>query len=150
MSRQTILLVLCVSLAIPVMARKKKAVDPEVEKIHKLFVKGNNEAAANMRKILAGKTRKLDNVMSGSGNQGGCFQLVGKESDAEGVLEVNEQMTAGGLEGRTTVVSGALTDKEGNVVWSDSKQGVSGIVHTGAGDAARILAFALEQAAGCK
>ncbi len=38
-------------------------------------------------------------------------------------------MTRGGLQGTTTVVSGTLTDKQGKLVWNDSKQGVSGITH---------------------
>lgn len=156
MKNQIILLVACLSLAVPAVARKHQKEDPAVAAIHKLYVKGNNEAASNMRKILMGRTGKMNNLMSGHGDQGGCFQIVGNESVADGTLEVAEERTSGGLEGffgtnnASTVVSATLSDKQGNLVWSDSKQGLSGIIHTGSGDGARNLAFALERAAGCK
>ena len=139
----------------PTVARKRKA-DPALRDIHNLFVKGNNEAATNLRKVLAGHTSKLDNFMSGHGSQGGCFTLVGNADAADAVLEVSQERTSGGIESAagtndaTTVVSGTLTDKQGNLVWSESKQGLSGLVHTGAGDAPRKLAEALESATGCK
>jgi hypothetical protein len=155
MKKQFVLVIACISLAAPAWARRHKE-DPAVAVIHKLYVKGNNEAASNMRKILGGKTGRLDNLMSGHGNQGGCFQLVGNETAADGVLEVAEERTSGGVEklfgsnNASTVVSATLSDRQGNLVWSDSKQGMSGLVHTGSGDGARNLAFALQRAAGCK
>lgn len=97
------------------LAGKKKGPDPALGNIHKLFVKGNNEAAADMRKILTGQTGRMDNLMSGHGSQGGGFTLDGNEADVDAVLEVGQEMTRGGLEGMTAVVSGPLTDKQGNL-----------------------------------
>jgi hypothetical protein len=116
-----------------------KKVNPTLASIHSVFVKGNNEAASNLR----------NKMMKEAEGGKACFAVVGREGDADAVLEVNQEMTGHGMEGNTVVVSGTMTAKDGTLLWSDSKQGVSGIVHTGAGNAAQNLLFSLQRAAGC-
>jgi hypothetical protein len=116
-----------------------KKANPALASVHGVFVKGNNEAASNLR-----------NKMMKEAEEGkGCFTVVGREGDADAVLEVNQEMTGHGMEGNTVVVSGTMTAKDGKLLWSDSKQGASGMVHTGAGNAAQNLLYSLQRAAGC-
>lgn len=49
----------------------------------------------------------------------------------------------------STVATGTLTASDGTLLWSDSKQGQAGVVHTGAGDAAGHLLESLYFSAGC-
>jgi len=64
----------------------------------------------------------------------GCTQIGGR------YLEIAEADTAGGSGGifggtnlETTVASGTLTNAKGDLLWSNSKQGMQGVFHTGAG-----------------
>lgn len=109
--------------------------------IRKLYVSGNNEAAASVRRKIARES---------------CFTLVSKVDLADGTLAVEQAETSGGVNaltsllgsGSTTVVSAELESK-GTVIWQDSKQGIPGIVSTGAvGGASRVLE-SLYKSVGC-
>ena len=81
---------------------------------------------------------------------------MGVRKPADAILKIAEADTAGvpggifgGTNLETTVASGTLTNVEGDLLWSNSKQGVQGAFHTGAGDATRSLLLPLYIAAGC-
>jgi len=76
--------------------------------IHKVFIKGNNEAATTMRSAL------IKRAESGAGS---CLGLAMSEKTADGTLELSQDTASNGL--RT--VSGTLSDRDGNVLWSHSE-----------------------------
>lgn len=116
--------------------------------VRTILIDGNNEAASNARNDLLKIASKHPNRA--------CFKPVGIRKAADAILEIAESDTAGGSGGifggtnlETTVASGTLTDAAGDLLWSNSKQGVQGVFHTGAGDAAQMLLLPLYIAAGC-
>ncbi len=124
---------------------------PEIKSVadvRAIFIDGNNEAASNARNDLL-------KIASNHPNRA-CFRPVGVRKSADAILEIAESDTAGGSGGifggtnlETTVASGTLTNAEGDLLWSNSKQGIQGVFHTGAGDATRMLLLPLYFAAGC-
>jgi hypothetical protein len=98
----------------------KPNVNPTLARIHKIYVKGTNKAAADMRQNL-GKDYKKYGMNS-------CFIAVGNEKLADAVLEVREQEHSGtsielkdasGPAVTKIVAIGILTDGKGNRFWSD-------------------------------
>lgn len=119
-----------------------------IRDVHTILIEGNNEAASNARNDLLKIASKY--------SKRACFTLTGVRQSADAILEISESDTAGGSGGifggtnlETTVASGTLTDAAGDLLWSNSKQGMQGIFHTGAGDAAQNLLMPLYIAAGC-
>ena len=116
--------------------------------VRTIFISGNNEAAANARNdLLKIASEHPDNA---------CFRLSGVPKLADATLDISERDTAGGSGGifggtnlETTVASGTLTDAAGDLLWSNSKQGIQGVVHTGAGDAVKMLLWSLYVSSGC-
>lgn len=105
----------------------KAQVDPALNAIHKVYVKGNNEAAIDIRKEMLWAANKY--------GDDSCFAVVGNDKAADAVLEVSEQehsSTRTELNGATDapistmVATGTLTDAKGNLLWSDSKQDDNG------------------------
>ena len=120
-----------------------------ISDVRSIFISGNNEATADAR-------RNLLKIQSKSPDHA-CFHISGVRAAADAVLDLNESDTSGGSGGifggnghETTVVSGSLTNKNGDLLWSDAKQGIQGIVHTGAGDAEGNSMRSLFKAAGCR
>ena len=102
----------------------------------RIFVKGNNEVAVNLRRKLIPSE---------------CFLVVQNPKYADAILDVEQELEASGAQGSwTSYGSGTLTDKAGNLLWADSKQGIPGILHSGSGNAASELASSLFVSAGCK
>jgi len=101
------LLILCALVSIASAQSKQE----RFKAIHMIFVEGNNVGAEGLR----------DELEKGKS----CFQLATNKSDADAVLEVktDSAMTTGGLGVRDYVVSGNLTDKQGNLLWSRSMRG---------------------------
>jgi hypothetical protein len=96
-------------------AQEKKEASPDLANIHRVFVKGNNESATFARKTL------IERAKNAKGNSAPpCFELIGNEKAADATLELSQEVTG---DGSAATVSAALTDKDGNVVWSDSKEG---------------------------
>jgi hypothetical protein len=102
--------------------------------IHKVFIKGNNEAATAARNREIPKDTDMRIA---------CFGLVANEALADATLEISQDTAPNG---RVTA-SGTLTDHAGNLVWSESKQSF-GISHlTGeseARDASQSLMYVFE------
>lgn len=105
----------------------KAQVDTTLNAIHKVYVKGNNEAAIDIRREMLWAANKY--------GDDACFAVVGNEKAADAVLEVSEQehsSTRTELNGATDapistmVATGTLTDVKGNLLWSDSKQNDNG------------------------
>jgi hypothetical protein len=126
-------------------AKDQKGPDPALANFHKVFVKGNSEAAVRVRTVLNKDTKS---GKSGP-NKTGCLELVSNPADADGVLEIegreeprNPSDVLPGL--NSNHVSGTLTDKQGNVIWSGAKAGNNMPL------AARHFVGALTQAVGCK
>ncbi len=116
--------------------------------VRTIFIDGNNEAASNARNDMLKTVSKYPDSA--------CFKPVGVRKSADAILQIAESDTAGGSGGifggtnlETTVASGTLTNADGDLLWSNSKQGIQGVFHTGAGDAARNLIVPLYLAAGC-
>lgn len=108
----------------------------------KLYVAGDSEAAIETRRVL-GRTA--------------CFDLASDQKAAVLTLKINEHDAPGGLNAMfalgkmpsTTVVTGQLLDRDGKVLWEDSKQGPAGFVHDGAGAGAHNLIRSLWKSQGC-
>ncbi len=92
-------------------AREKKAPNPNLANIHKLFIKGNNEAATEARKRLLLPRDQATRV--------NCFGLVGNEATADGTLEISQETAPDSA----VTASGTLMDRAGNLLWSNSVQG---------------------------
>jgi hypothetical protein len=115
--------------------------DPRLKDVTAVFVKGNNQAAEAARQALkSGKT---------------CLALATKESDADATLEIGNDSQSmggamGGFGGRTNVVSGALTLKSGDLVWSRSERTSDAPFMSGAKTAGGLLISHLAGDSACK
>jgi len=111
-----------------VFASHKKAVDPRVQQVRTIFVKGNNEAAVKARENLSKWT---------------CFRLANDAGQADATLEFSQQQSVSGAvlsaNRERSIVSADLTTKDGDVVWSASATQDAGLINTGAGSAARYV-----------
>jgi hypothetical protein len=107
----TLLSVVLLLLCSPGLARDKKEPNPNLANIHKVFIKGNSEAGTAARKrFLTPKDRAMRGVA--------CFGPVGNEALADGTLEISQDTAP---DGKVTV-SGTLMDRQGSMLWSDSKR----------------------------
>lgn len=120
-----------------------------VSEVHTVFIAGNNEAAADMRRDLLKDSTKFQ--------QSACFTVLGSKQHADAILDLAQAETAGGSGGflggsslESTVASATLTNQHGDLLWNDSKQGLQGVIHTGAGNAETNLLRSLFKAAGCR
>jgi hypothetical protein len=132
---------LAVFLIIPVSAPCKNLPDERLKTVGSVFVRGNNQAAEAARQALrSGKT---------------CLSLATKEADADAVLDIgNDSQTMGGQFGgmgaRTNVVSGTLTLKSGDLVWSRSERGNDAPFMSGAKSGGSALVLNLGKDCSCK
>jgi hypothetical protein len=107
-----LLLLLCHS----ALAREKREPNPNLVNIHKVFIKGNSEVAALARKReLTPREQRVNGL---------CFGLVGSEAPADATLEISQDTASDG----TVAASGNLTDRQGNLLWSDSKEERAGVI----------------------
>jgi len=108
----------------------KEKVNPALSAIHKVYVKGNNEAAVNVRQEMVRAAGKY--------GSDACLAIAGSEKAADAVLEVGEQehqsTVSGGLGSDTSsstvstmIVSGTLTDHQGSLLWADSERDEAGL-----------------------
>ena len=82
----------------------------KLKTVHSIFVDGNNVGAIKIREeIEKGKT---------------CFTLASKASEADAVFAIiADSQTANGIMfSRDYIVSGNLTDKAGELLWSGSER----------------------------
>ena len=80
----------------------------KLQAVHSIFVQGNNQGAEKIREEMEkGKT---------------CFTSVLKASDADAVLDVNSDsvMQSGLLGIRDYIISGNLTNTQGELLWAKS------------------------------
>lgn len=112
---KNILLLVLVSVAFA-----KTDPDPHFKDIHSIFVSGNNQAAEQVQAELEKDTAKGK----------GCFVLATnpKEADASLALATDSNSQGQGLGspgsfgGRNWIVSGTLTTKNGDQLWSHSER----------------------------
>jgi hypothetical protein len=99
-------------------AREKKDPNPNFANIHKVFIKGNSEAAtvARNRNILSLGPGGWEETAA-SVRRFTCFGLVRNEGSADATLEISQDTAPDGM----VTVSGTITDHAGNLLWSDSK-----------------------------
>jgi hypothetical protein len=92
------------------LALAKDAADPRIREVKTIFVAGNNEAAEKIRADLRNDAEKAKV----------CFRLVTKAADADAVLEVSDDSVKepGLTTGRHDRVTGTLTTKSGDLIWS--------------------------------
>lgn len=127
---------------VPLVAGKKERKKvPELAKVNTLFVAGNSQAADKAREMVReSKT---------------CFALALKRGEADAVLELNDSSTAstglmGGLGQKHSTVSGTVTLKTGELIWSDSQRFSDAPLMSGSKTAAKLLIDDLATAADCK
>jgi hypothetical protein len=101
--------VLVVALSCGFAAAADKA-DARLREVKKLFVAGNNEAAERIRSEIRKDTD--------SGKV--CFGLATKAVDADATLDVADDSVkdSGNMPGRHDRVTGTLTMKSGDLIWS--------------------------------
>jgi hypothetical protein len=99
-------------------AREKKDPNPNLANIHKVFIKGNSEAAtvARNRNILPLGPGGWEEIPA-SVRRFTCFGLVRNEGSSDATLEISQDTAPDGM----VTVSGTITDHAGNLLWSDSK-----------------------------
>ena len=99
-----------------------------------LFRSGNNEAAVKARENLSKWT---------------CFHLAKNAGAADGVLDFSQEQSVSGAlissNRERSIVSGELTTKDGDVLWSKSATQDAGIINTGAASAAHSVLLHLQQ-----
>jgi hypothetical protein len=129
-------LIAALFLACPLLARKKRQIDPRVSALKTVFVKGNNEAAVKAREKM---------------NDWTCFTLAINPDKADAILEFQQEQSVNGTfladSIEKSVVSATLTAKDGDMLWSGSSAHEAGFVHTGAGSAAQTILFKLNHLA---
>jgi len=110
-----------------------------------IFITGNNQAAEGARHELEGKRT--------------CFTLATKADDADAVLAIDASTQSegsesgglgGGFGGRHWIVSGTLTLKSGDLVWSHSERFMDAPFKSGGKTAGSLLIRHLADAASCK
>ena len=89
----------------------KEKPDPRLKDIHSLFVSGNNQAAEQVRKEMQKDSDKGK----------GCFVLATNPKDADATLDLASDASHGDL-ARDWIVSGTLTTKAGDQLWSHSER----------------------------
>lgn len=104
--------------------------DDRLLHVNSIFVTGNNQAAEQVRRDLAaGKS---------------CVRLAEKIDAADAVLDINAQGDSmgghlGSLGGRTWIVSGTVTLRSGELIWSRSQRSSDSPLKSGAKSAGAIL-----------
>lgn len=115
--------------------------DARLRDVSTVFVAGNNQAAERARETLrSGKT---------------CLALAMKADDADATLEVATEGQSmrgqiGGLGGRSWVVSGTLTLRSGDLIWSRSTRNSDAPFVSGAKASGDVLVKELASDASCK
>ena len=142
MKNQVCVLALVLSLTASIAWAKKKQVDERLRSVNTIFVKGNSQAADRAREMLR-EGKKT------------CFSVAGRADDADAVLELGDSAVGdpgmlGTLGARHNVVSGTLTLKSGDLVWSHSARFSDAPFMSGAKTAADILLSNLSKDAACK
>lgn len=119
--------------------RDNPSIDPRLKEIHSLFVSGNNQAAESVRNEIAKDAQKGK----------GCFTQVTNEHDADAVLALNGDSTPDGtiLATRDWIVSGLLTMKSGDQVWSHSERFSDAPFMSGGKTAGKLLYIRLRREA---
>jgi hypothetical protein len=136
MKRVVILLAVAASVGTP---REKPNPQVAALKGKTVFVKGNNEAAEKIRSLIR-EDKKA------------CFVLALKEADANATLAVNDQsaIETGGLNTRNDRVTGTLTVKTGELVWSATDHFSDAPLMSGVKTAAKLLYGRMQRAADCR
>jgi hypothetical protein len=122
-------------------ALAKDRPDQRLKTVTSVFVSGNNQAAEGARQTLQnGKT---------------CLTLATKAPEADAVLDVNAESQSqggqiGGLGGRAWIVSGTVTLKSGDLVWSHSERFSDAPLMSGGKTAGSLLVRHLADDAACK
>jgi hypothetical protein len=114
--------------------------DERLLKVTTMFVSGNNPAAEKIRSLLR-EGKKT------------CFVLTTKATDSDAVLEVvdNSQMQPGSMVGeRQSLVSGNLTLKSGDLIWSGSERFSDAPFMSGSKTAGELLIRKLARDARCQ
>lgn len=133
-------LTLIVMMAAAVASCKDKP-DPRLATVNTVFVVGNNQAAEKARETLrGGKT---------------CLSLATKADEADATLEIAAESQSmggqiGGFGGRAWVVSGTLTLKSGDLIWSRSTRNSDAPLMSGGKVSGDLLVKYLAVDAGCK
>ena len=106
-----VLVVLLVSMAF---GRGKPQSDPRLKEVRSIFVAGNNQAAEKAREEMR---NDADRGKS-------CFSLATNPKDADAVLELGTDTARDSelLGTRAWIVSGTLTLKSGDLIWSHSER----------------------------
>jgi hypothetical protein len=138
--RNSLAIVISLLFVIPSAAKDKPVA--ALQNVRSVFVLGNSEAADEIRK------RMTDNKS--------CFELATKAGEADATLDLNAHGVAdGGEYGRMLgsnnwVISGTVTLKSGDQVWSKSERFADSPFRSGAKTAGKLLLGDLEKASGCK
>jgi len=120
---------------------KGRPVDSRLTTVSLVFVSGNNQAAERARDTLRDSKT--------------CLGLALNASDADAVLEISsESQSLGGslgqMGGRSSIASGTLTLKSGDLVWSRSERFSDAPFMSGGKTAGYLLVRDLAKDAGCK
>lgn len=114
--------------------------DERLSSVSAIFVAGNSPAAEKIRSVIR-EGKKT------------CFALATKAVDADAVLEIsdNSQLDPSSLVGeRQSLVSGNLTLKSGDLIWSGSKRFSDAPFTSGSKVAGELLVRQLARDAQCK
>jgi len=127
-------LVLCwvlVPWALSPVAWTREKADPRLREVKTVFVLGSNEAAEKVRSEIRKDTEK--------GKV--CFSLATKASDADATLEVtnDSQMQQGLLKTRNDRVTGTLTLRSGDLIWSKTDNFSDAPLMSGVQTAAKLV-----------
>jgi len=115
--------------------------DPRLATVNTVFVAGNNQASEKARETLrSGKT---------------CLSLAMKADDADATLGISAESQSmggqfGGFGGRAWVVSGTLTLKSGDLIWSRSTRNSDAPLMSGGKVSGNNLVRYLADDVGCK
>lgn len=122
-------------------AQSRPKPDARLRTVLEVFIAGNNQGAEKAREVLrSGKT---------------CLRLADTIVDADAVLEISgDTQTQGGMLGgfgaRSWIVSGTLTLRTGQLIWSKSERFLDAPFMSGGKTAGELLVKHLAQDAACR
>jgi hypothetical protein len=112
--KSKLMLFLLLPLVCAAFARSRPPSDPRLKDVHSIFIAGNNQAAQSARQEMRKDADKGK----------GCFALASNPNDADAVLAMDSDSArnSGLLDTRDFIVSGTLTLKSGDLIWSNSER----------------------------
>lgn len=132
-------MVLALLLVTVAFARGRPQTDPRLKDVHSIFIAGNNQAAEKAREEMR---KDADRGKS-------CLSIASNPKDADAVFDLGTDtaLNSALLRTRDWIVSGTLTLKSGDLIWSHSERFSDAPFTSGGKTAGKLLYLVLRHEA---